>query len=138
MSRTVLAIDPGSSKCGVAIVRREGMGRVFVDWRSIVPTTEIVNAVTTIGADHPFDVLLVGSGTSSRQLLHTLREAFPSKTFMEIEEHDTTQQARERYWEYHKRLGWRRFIPASLQVPPEPVDDFAAVVIAERVLLASA
>ncbi len=137
MPRTLLSIDPGLSKCGFALVRREDNGRIVVLLRKIVPTEDAVETVRQIATEQQFEVILVGSGTTSRPLLSRLRQAFPAAAFMEIEERDSTQQARERYWEWHKRKGWRRLIPASLQVPPEPVDDFAAVIIAERVLLAS-
>ena len=47
---------------------------------------------------------------------------------------DTSVKARERYWEHNPRRGWRRLLPATLQTPPEPVDDFVALILAERVL----
>ena len=47
---------------------------------------------------------------------------------------NTTLQARERYWEHNKRRGWRRFFPSTMFLPPEPFDDFVALILAERVL----
>jgi hypothetical protein len=52
-----------------------------------------------------------------------------------VDEKDTTLQARERFWEHNRRRGWRRILPATLQVPPSPVDDYVAMILAERVLL---
>ncbi len=43
-------------------------------------------------------------------------------------------EARERYWEHHRRRGWRRLVPSTMLVPPDPVDDFVAFILAERVL----
>ena len=80
-------------------------------------------------------IVIVGSGTGSKPIVHLLRENFPSLSMLVVDEKDTSQHARERYWEYHTRRGWRRLLPSSLQVPPEPVDDFVAFILAERVLI---
>jgi hypothetical protein len=64
-----------------------------------------------------------------------IREYLPSMGILVVDEKDTTFQARERYWEYHPRRGWRRLLPSTLQVPPDPVDDYVALILAERVLL---
>jgi hypothetical protein len=58
----------------------------------------------------------------------------PSMGILVVDEKNTTLQARERYWEHNPRRGWRRFLPSTLQVPPADVDDFVALILAERVL----
>ena len=30
--------------------------------------------------------------------------------------------------------GWRRLLPVSMQMPPEPYDDYVAVILAQRFL----
>jgi hypothetical protein len=50
------------------------------------------------------------------------------------EEAETTLVARRRYFRDHPPRGWRRLLPLSLQVPPEPYDDYAAAIIGERYL----
>lgn len=81
-------------------------------------------------------MIIVGSGTTSKPLIADIREELPSMAILVVDEKDTTYQARERYWEHNPRRGWRRFLPSTLQVPPDPVDDYAALIIAERVLIA--
>ena len=54
-----------------------------------------------------------------------------------VDETNTTLQARERYWEHHPKRGWRRLIPSTALYPPVPFDDYAALVLAERVLLSA-
>ena len=76
-----------------------------------------------------------GFGNLVRTLVETLRETMPSVGILVVDEKDTTIQARERYWEHNPRRGWRRLLPATMFLPPEPVDDFAAFVLAERVLV---
>jgi hypothetical protein len=69
-------------------------------------------------------------------LIQEIAEAMPSASVLLVDERETTLQARERYWEHNPRRGWRRLLPSSLQTPPEPVDDFVALILAERVLAA--
>jgi RNase H-fold protein (predicted Holliday junction resolvase) len=136
MIQTVLAIDPGSSKCGMALVRSEDDNSLTTLWRKISPREAILKNIDEALAIEAFETLVIGSGTTSRDLVVLLRDERPQLSIMVIDERDTTLQARERYWEHTPRSGWRRLIPASLQVPPEPVDDFVALILAERVLLA--
>ncbi len=134
MPKTVLAIDPGSSKCGMALVQRSDDGNITVLWRAIAPTPTVAQELDNAAKVEAYSMLIIGSGTTSRQLVHQIRESFPSLGILVVDEKDTTLQARERYWEHHPRRGWRRFVPSTMQVPPEPVDDFVALILAERVL----
>jgi hypothetical protein len=52
--------------------------------------------------------------------------------FSLIDEKYTTVEGRKLYFQYTPRRGWRRFVPLSLQYPPEPVDDFVAWIIGQR------
>jgi len=137
MERTVLAIDPGTDKCGMALVHRDAEGKLDLRWRAIVPRAEVVAHMRESEAAGHFSMLIVGSGTGSKTLVSEIRDAYPALGVLLVDEKDTTLQARERYWEFNPRRGWRRLLPASLQVPPDPVDDYVAFILAERVLLAS-
>jgi len=132
--RTVLAIDPGSSKCGLAVVHRSNAGRLDLVWRAVVATEELPEAVKQASEEHPFTMIIIGNGTRSKEIVGRIREAIPSLGILVVDERDTTLKARERYWEHNPRKGWRRFLPATLQSPPDPVDDFVALILAERVL----
>jgi len=133
--KTVLAIDPGTSKCGLAIVRRTQTNEIELVWRAIVPTEELRPTLDRAHESAAFSLVIIGSGTSSKAAIHQVREHLPSMATLVVDEKDTTLQARERYWEHHRRRGWRRLLPSTMQVPPEPVDDFVAMILAERVLL---
>lgn len=132
--KTVLAIDPGSSKCGLAVVHRDDQGRLHLLWRRIAPREALADAICSALAEQPYSLVIVGSGTKSKDIVHVVRENLPGMGILVVDEKDTTLNARERYWEYNPRRGWRRLIPATLQLPPEPVDDFVALILAERVL----
>ena len=133
--RTVLAIDPGTSKCGMALVHRTSAGKLQMLWHEVVPTENMVERLHAAGEVSTFQQIIVGGGTSSHQAVRQIREKMPSMGILLVDEKNTSLQARERYWEKNPRRGWRRLLPATLQVPPEPVDDFVAYILAERVLV---
>ena len=135
-SKTVLAIDPGKSKCGMALAMRAGHDNIRLLWHSIAPRDQVVSKLKEAHDLAPYSLIIVGSGTTSKELVADIRTELPSMAILVVDEKDTTYQARERYWEHNPRRGWRRFLPSTLQVPPEPVDDYAALIIAERVLIA--
>jgi RNase H-fold protein (predicted Holliday junction resolvase) len=135
MDKTVLAIDPGSSKCGMALVRRDAQGKLNLLWRAITPTEDLISKVHEAFAVEAFSLIIIGSGTSSKGAIKEIREELPGMGLLAVDEKDSSEKARERYWVYNPRRGIRRLYPASMQEPPEPVDDFAALILAERVLL---
>lgn len=135
MEKTVLAIDPGSGKCGLALVRRDAKSNIELLWRAVVPRDQLVEKLREAFAVAPYQMVIVGGSTQSRAVVNEVREAMPSMATLVVDEKDTSMHARERYWTHNRRRGWRRLVPATLQVPPEPVDDFAALILAERVLL---
>ncbi|MFN3684104.1 MAG: pre-16S rRNA-processing nuclease YqgF [Fimbriimonadaceae bacterium] len=134
--KVVLAVDPGTAKCGLALVRRGPDQKIQLLWRKIARTEELAAAVSEAFAVRRPDLAIVGSGTHSKPVVHVLRESAPSLGILIVDEKNTTMQARERYWEHNPRRGWRRLLPSTMLVPPEPFDDFVALILAERVLLA--
>ena len=135
--KIVLAIDPGASKVGMAVVRRDGEDKLTMDWRKISPRPDLAVSIKEALSAFAIDLVIVGNGTKSKEIVSEIRELAPSMGVLVVDEKDTTMQARERYWEHNPRRGWRRLMPATLQVPPDPVDDFVAVILAERVLMQS-
>jgi len=132
--KVVLAIDPGTAKLGMAIVTRRSDGSLELPWRSIVPRPDLVSSIEAALGTFPIELVIVGSGTQSKEVVAEIRHLAPSMAVLVVDERDTTIHARERYWEHNPRRGWRRLWPATLQVPPDPVDDFVALILAERVL----
>jgi len=126
----VLAVDPGRDKCGVAVVDAGGV----VLARLIVPTTDVVASLEPLLQRHEVSRLVIGSSSISRTLREELSAARPALAVAVVDETGSTLQARLLYWRANPRRGWRRLAPLSLQVPPEPIDDWAAVVLAGRYL----
>lgn len=126
----VLAVDPGSHKCGLAVVDEA----LAVHERRVVETEALAGAVHELLASHPVTHLVTGNRTGSRRVLPLLRELAGGRPVLPVEEHLTSVEARQRYFRENPPRGWRRLIPLGLQVPPCPVDDYAAVLLAERFL----
>ncbi|HET6645488.1 MAG TPA: hypothetical protein VFG65_08325 [Fimbriimonadales bacterium] len=133
MNATVLAVDPGSGKCGLAVVKKAGSSDEIL-FRTICQTQDLPSALKKAGDEFAPDLIVVGNGTNSTTIQSAIREALPGRALLILDEKDTTIRARERYWLHTPRRGWRRLLPSSLQAPPVPVDDFVAVILAERAL----
>ncbi len=128
----VLAIDPGRDKCGVAVAVVDETGEVNVLERRIVPRAQIGEVLPAIVQQHNVQRIVLGHATTSVTLKAELLRRAPDVDIETVDETGSTLEARELYWQEHRPRGWRRLVPLSLQVPPEPVDDFAAVVLARR------
>jgi hypothetical protein len=122
-------VDPGREKCGIAVVRAD----LRVLYKAVVPTSQIGEAVRTAIEEHAVDRLLLGDRTGAadvRRLLGTRVALAP----LMVDEHRSTEEARQRYFRDNPPRGWRRLLPLGLQTPPCPYDDYVAVVLAERYL----
>ena len=120
----VLAVDPGREKCGVAVCEP---GRVLA--HRVVSPEHLTALVTEWVAAFHVGHVLVGNRTGSGRIRAILNGiTVPVEA---VEERGTTLAARGRYFRDHPLRGWRRFLPLSLQVPPEAYDDYAAILIAE-------
>jgi len=115
----------------MAVVELRDGSTVVLERR--IESPAIVPAIATELAQR-FDVtqLLVGDSTTSQSMADTLRQALPGVNLELVDEKGSTLAARALYWEANPPRGWRRALPLSLLEPPEPVDDFAAVVLARR------
>ena len=127
MSRPVLAIDPGRDKCGVAVLSPAGA----ILFRQVVPTAQLENVVNTLVEKHA-PTIIMGNGTTSAAAKERVETLGGAVTL--VDEYRTTDAAKAAYWEAYPPRGWRWLVPRGLLVPPVPVDDFAAVILAQRFL----
>lgn len=126
---TVLAVDPGRRKCGLAVVdSRRGILE-----RTIVGVEEICSQVRQYLEAHAPDSVLVGDSTGSREVVKRLKDELGLDLAV-VDERHTTERARHRYFQDHPPRGLWRLVPLGLQVPPGEYDDYAAVVMAEEFL----
>ncbi len=77
---------------------------------------------------------MIGDGTGSGQVAKEIRAALPQLPLATVDERFTSEEARRLYWVENPPRGWRRLLPVSMQMPPEPYDDYVAVILAQRFL----
>ncbi|MEP0765037.1 MAG: Holliday junction resolvase RuvX [Fimbriimonadia bacterium] len=130
----MLAVDPGTDKCGIAVARVEDDQPVQVLDRKVVQIGRLADTVAEMVEQTQPDVLVVGGGTGSRAVVRAIEARLPESGILVVDEKHSTERAQRRYWELTPRRGWRRFVPKGLLSPPEPIDDIAALVLAEDVL----
>ena len=123
----VLAIDPGSDKCGVAVVRQSGE----VITRSVVPTATLVTIVRELVERYLPSRVVCGNGTGSKPIIKQLALAGLS-AIDQIDEAYTSEEARRRFVEENPPRGLARLLPKSLRTPTVPYDDYVATILAER------
>ncbi len=135
----VLALDPGRAKCGIAVVCQAASGgdRPRVLHREIVEAARVVARVLPLVAQHGVETLLVGNATGGTVLARALREALPEVPVQLVEEAFTSQRARSRYLQEHQPRGLQRLLPPGLRTPPVPIDDYAALLLAEDFFVAA-
>ncbi len=133
MSAPVVGIDPGTRKCGFAIVAAVGAAPLEL---GIVATAAFGGELAALVARFAPRAIALGGGTHTGQIRALAAELGVPVAI--VDERETTLLARRRYFETHPPRGWRRLVPRGMLVPPRPIDDFAALLIAERFLATEA
>ena len=125
----ILAIDPGREKCGVIV----GDDNLVLN-RAVVSTTNLASVLREWCDRYRVTQVIVGDKTGREEIRRLVANELPGIPVAMIQEIGTSLMARRRYFADHPPRGWRRLLPLSMQVPPEPYDDYAAVIILERFL----
>lgn len=123
----VLGIDPGTRKCGYAVLAQRGAVPLEI---GIVETLRLPEIVAELAVRHALDAIALGSGTHAPPVADLLGPC--GLPVLIVDERETTLRARSRYFADHPPKGWRRLIPRGMLLPPRPIDDYAALLIAER------
>lgn len=125
-----MGVDPGSSKTGLALT--DAAGQILAV--RVALTAALAQELRAFTAGRRVRQIALGDGTSSATAAAVLREILPGARLSLICEKHSTEEARTLYWQINKPAGWRRLVPLGLLVPPEPLDGYAAVVLARRFL----
>lgn len=131
MAEVVIAVDPGRDKCGVAVVARAGK----VLHKSVVAAGRLAETVRELAVGYGISTVVVGDRTGRREAMAALTALAPDGRALDVravDEHRSTDEARARYWRDNPPRGLGRLVPVTLRVPPVPVDDYVAVILAER------
>ena len=126
---TVLGLDPGTRKCGLAVVDSTGARPAAL---GIALIEDLTPRLLAIMAATPPDVVALGRGTNVAAVSKAVRAVgLPVEL---VDERETTLLARGRFFADNPPRGWRRLIPRGMLLPDRPIDDYAALIIAERYL----
>jgi len=128
----ILGIDPGTRKCGYAVLAKPGEPPATI---GIVDTPSLAGRVGELLRQFPIAAIALGSGTHAA--LVAARLATCGVPLHVVNEYETTLRARARYFDDHPPRGWKRWVPRGMLLPPRPIDDYAALLIAERFVAAA-
>ena len=122
----IIGVDPGRDKCGVAVLNSGGA----VKFSKVVPTDELELTLKKLSAQFDVELLILGNGTTHIDAENKINALnLPVKV---VDEKFTTEEARKLYWKKNPPRGWRKFLPTSMQVPPDPVDNLVAEILVLR------
>lgn len=124
----VVGIDPGRDKCGVAILNSDG--EIFFE--KVIETANFEQTLKNLFAQYNFEIAILGDGTTHKNAEKILRSLNIEVKI--VDEKHTTEEARRLYWKKNPPHGWRKLLPVSMQVPPEPVDGIVAEILVTRFL----
>lgn len=125
----ILAIDPGTRKVGYAVLAADGS----VLAQGIAANDDLAARAADLATEHTPVAIALGRGTNVAPVRAALVAlGLPIGL---VDERETTLKARALYFAEHPPRGWRRLIPRSLQLPPRPIDDYAAILIGRRYLV---
>lgn len=127
---SILAIDPGRSKWGWAVVNRKNV----VIAHNIDRFEELIRRVTQLHEEYSFKSIILGNLTGSKEYYRCLSTNFSYLTIEFIDEANSTLEARAVYFEFNPPKGIWKLIPLSFQSPPKDYDDYTAIVLARRYL----
>ena len=128
----VLGLDPGTRKCGFAVISGIGSAALAM---GIIPVEALAERLRDIVTTMPVAFAAIGRGTNAGVVADAVRAL--GLPFELIDERETSLLARARFFRDHPPRGWRRLIPTGMLLPNRPIDDYAALLIAERYLKAS-
>ena len=126
----IFAIDPGREKCGVALYDSKN-GLIF---KKVIDSLELVQLCKEQLITHNNVKVIMGNGTSSREHqknIKMLLQEFNQELEL-VDEYKTTELATKLYWQEHNPKWWQKILPTSMLIPPQPVDDYVALILAQR------
>ncbi len=130
----ILGFDPGRDKCGLAIMGKD----LQLHYHQVVSATEAISTINWLLPKFPISIVVMGDRTTSGQWQKQLKAQLPAtvEIFL-VDEHNSTLEARDRYWQMYPPKGLTKLVPQGLREPPRPLDDLVAILLIERYLKAT-
>jgi len=122
----VITIDPGKSKCGLVLAEISER-KVY---KAIILKSELLeNYVRYLIADEDISQIIIGNGTTSREIREKLY--FFKKEIITFEEKNTTYRAKARYFELFPISGLKFLMPREVFILNKNLDAISALIILE-------
>ncbi len=122
----VITIDPGRSKCGLVLAE---ITEKKVYEAIILKSEFLVNYVRNLTSAEEISHIIIGNGTSSREIKEKL--FFFNKEIITFEEKNTTYRAKARYFELFPISGLKILMPREVFILNKNLDAISALIILE-------
>ncbi len=126
----ILGFDPGKDKCGVAVVGADKT----VFYHEVIISQQAIATLKSLIDKYQISLLVMGNQTTAKSWKLKLEEQLSPMAIILVDEHNSTLEARDRYWEMYPARGIQKLIPQGMRLPPRPVDDLVAILLVERYL----
>lgn len=128
MEKVILSIDPGTEKCGIALLDRKG----GVIHQAILPIDELEPSINKISKMYSPLKVIIGNSTGRKRVVQIMKKM--KIDYETIEERQSTLEARKLYFKINPPRGLKKLLPKGFLVPSVAIDDWSAVIIGQRYL----
>lgn len=126
----ILGFDPGRDKCGLAVMGED----LQLHYHQTVSAQEAIATIESLCQKFPISLLVMGDRTTAKQWRSQLQQLSTKLSIVMVDEHNSTLEARDRYWQMYPPKGLAKLVPQGLREPPRPIDDIVAILLIERYL----
>ncbi len=127
----IIGFDPGKDKCGVGVMDEKR--NIYT--HEVIPSPEALTYLINLLEKYRASILVMGNQTTSKSWKKQLEEGLPPQIkIILVDERNSSQEARERYWQMYPPQGLKKLIPRGMLVPDCPIDDIVAILLIERYL----
>ncbi|MEN9224831.1 MAG: pre-16S rRNA-processing nuclease YqgF [Thermostichus sp. HHBFW_bins_43] len=128
--RVLIGFDPGRDKCGIAVVQVEPGFAIL--HRQVVAAPEALAQLKALWQHFQAEQVILGNQTTAQEWQRQLQAVIPPEQVALVDERYSSQEARQRYWEFYPPQGWERLLPQGMRVPANAYDDLVALILVER------
>lgn len=130
--RVLIGFDPGRDKCGIAVVQVFTQTELKVLHREVVPSAAALSRLQTLRQQFQAEQVILGNQTTAQAWKSQLESILPPQQIVLVDERHSSQEARQRYWDFYPPQGWQRLLPKGMRVPAKAYDDLVALILVER------
>lgn len=125
---SLLAVDPGREKSGIAVISKKDAAVLYKD---IIKTPHIDRVLKETVQNFEVDLIIVGDGTSSENIWQLLKADDQLRDIEKelIEEQGSTRRAEKLYRQQHSSFLKKLLFKIVSWKPDQELDDLTAVIL---------